>query len=316
MKRAILLTVFSLLVLSLSAGSILYVKQGGNGDGSSWSNPMGEVQQALQAAKYGDQIWVATGKYLPTQGNDRSASFIISDGVQLFGGFAGYENDVDERNWKLNQTILSGEIASPSIEDNSYTVVYTKNASANTIIDGFVITGGFSNVTAARADRKRCGAGWYNDGSNGTSNPTIVNCIFKNNYSRDGAGLYNYAQNGVASPTLRNCQFLANRADLDGGAIYNDGTMGVSSPIIDNCQFELNEATYGAGILNMGNQGEAMPMVMNCNFVDNLSYIKQGSIYNSKEGTGISEAITKNCRFSESTSSASKVDETAQSSKK
>ncbi|MDX1942194.1 MAG: hypothetical protein SFU99_16640 [Saprospiraceae bacterium] len=312
MKRAILLTVFSLMVLSLSAGSILYVKQGSNGDGSSWQNAIGDLQQALQNAKYGDQVWVAIGKYLPTQGNDRNVSFVISDGVKLFGGFIGHEKDVDERDWKSNQTILSGEIASPSTEDNSYTVVYTKNVSANTIIDGFVITGGLSNVTAARGDRKRCGAGWYNDGSNGVSNPTIVNCVFRNNYGRDGAGLYNFAQNGVASPTLRNCQFIANRADLDGGAIYNDGTMGVSSPIIDNCVFEQNEATYGAGILNMGNQGEAMPMVMNCNFVDNLSYIKQGSIYNSKDGSGISDAITKNCRFSESTSSASKEDETTQ----
>ncbi len=308
MKRAILFTVFSLAVLSLSAGSILYVKAGSNGTGASWSDAIGDLQQALQMAQYGDQIWVAAGKYLPTKSSDRTVSFVIPDGVQLIGGFSGLENDADERNWRTNLTILSGEIGSPSIEDNSYTVVYTKNVSEATVIDGFVITGGVANVTAAKGDKKRCGAGWYNDGSNGVSNPTIVNCIFKNNYSRDGAGLYNFAQNGEASPMIRNCQFIANRADLDGGAIFNDGTAGKSSPMIENCLFEQNEATYGAAILNVGNRGESMPILMGCNFIDNLSYIKQNSIYNSLEETGICEAITKNCRFSDNNSSASKND--------
>lgn len=304
MKRAILFTVFSLAVLSLNAGNILYVKAGAHGDGSSWNNAYGDLQQALSSAQYGDQIWVAAGKYVP--GSDRNISFNIPDGVQLFGGFAGHESNADQRNWRSNLTILSGEIGSHSLEDNSYTVVYTKNVSAATMVDGFVITGGVSNVTSAKGDRKRCGAGWFNDGSNGESNPTIVNCIFKNNYSRDGAGLYNFAQNGVASPSIKNCQFIANRADLDGGAIYNDGTAGKSSPTIENCLFEQNEATYGAGILNVGNRGEAMPLVISCNFTGNISYIKESSIYNSLEEAGISEAITKNCRFSDNNASASK----------
>lgn len=304
MKRVILFLTCSFIVLSLSASTI-YVKSGSNGSGSTWQDAMGDLQQALQSAQSGDEIWVATGKYLPTKGNDRNASFNIPDGVKLYGGFAGMETSVESRNLDVNFTVLSGEIGSPSTEDNSYSVIFTKNVSEHTVIDGFVITGGFSNIMSEKGDHKRSGAGWFNDGSNGISNPTIVNCIFRNNYGRDGAGLYNYAKNGVASPTIKNCQFIANRADLDGGAIYNDGSNGKSSPYIANCLFEGNEATYGAGVLNVGNRGETMPIVIGCNFSGNIAYVKGNGIYNTLEEFGICDAIVKNCNFTDATASKS-----------
>lgn len=291
------------MVLSLSAGTI-HVKSGSNGNGTSWSEAFGCLQQALQVAHQGDEIWVAAGKYTPTTGNDRTVSFVIPNGVKLYGGFAGHETSLSARNFNANYTILSGEIGSPSIEDNSYTVVYTKNVDESTIIDGFVITGGFSNVTSAKGDQKRCGAGWYNDGSNGASNPIILNCTFRNNYGRDGAGLYNYAKNGVANPSIKNCKFIANRADLDGGAIYNEGSNGKCSPYIENCLFEENEATYGAGILNTGKGGEIMPIVMGSKFVGNTAYVKGTDIYDSLSEQGICEAIVKNCSFTDRPSSA------------
>lgn len=303
MKRVILFSVFSLVVLSLSARTI-YVKANSSGNGTSWSDAVGCLQQALKSAKNGDEIWVAFGKYLPTTGNDRNVSFVIPNGVKLYGGFAGYETNVSDRNFDVNLSILSGEIGSPSIEDNSYTVVYTKNVDESTVIDGFVITGGFSNVTSAKGDKNRCGAGWYNDGSNGASNPVIANCTFRNNYGRDGAGLYNYAKDGVANPSIKNCKFIANRADLDGGAIYNEGSNGKCSPYIENCVFEENEATYGAGVLNVGKGGEIMPIVIGCKFAGNIAYVKGTDIYDSIEEHGICEAIVKNCSFSDRASSA------------
>ena len=292
-----------MVAFSLSAKTI-YVKTSGHGDGSSWSNSYGNLQDALKAASAGDEIWVALGKYFPTTGNDRNISFVIPSGVKLYGGFAGNESNLYERNFTANPTVLSGEIGSPSIEDNSYTVVYTRNVSEDTVIDGFIITGGSANMTSDKGDKKRCGAGWYNDGSDGVSNPAILNCIFRNNYGRDGAGLYNYAKNGVASPVIKNTSFIANRADLDGGAIYNEGSNGTCSPYIENCLFTENEATYGAGILNVGKGGEIMPIVISCKFAGNIAYVKGTDIYDSVEEHGICEAIVKNCSFSDSVSSA------------
>lgn len=305
MKRALLLPVLFLTLWSLQA-KVIFVQAGSNGDGSSWANAMGDLQQALKAAQAGDQIWVAAGKYLPTKSADRTIAFRIPTDVEIFGGFAGNETALDQRDWKNNVTILSGEIGSNSIDDNSYTVVYTKNVTAATVIDGFVITAGAANGSGAKGDISRCGGGWYNDGSNGESNPTILNCHFTNNYGRDGAGLYNFAQNGVANPTIQNCKFTYNHADLDGGAIYNDGSNGICSPLIESCLFEQNEATYGAGIYNLANNGETRPMIVGSEFVKNISYIRGGSIFNSKNDNGNTEPVVQNCRFADNVSTVGK----------
>ncbi len=294
-----------MMTLSLQA-RVIFVKAGNNGDGSSWSNAFGDLQQALKVASYGDQIWVTVGKYLPTRTSDRTVSFQIPDGVALYGGFQGFENDVDERNWRINTTILSGEIGSNSLDDNSYTVVYTKGVSSATIIDGFVITSGFANYMGSKSDVKRCGAGWYNDGSFGESNPTIRNCTFTKNYARDGAALYNFALNGATNPTIQNCYFIANRADLDGGAIYNDGNKGTCNPHIENCAFEKNEATYGACIINVADKGQTLPTIVNSNFIGNISYIRGSSIYDTRSDSGICETTLQNCQFADNSSGVGK----------
>lgn len=267
---------------------------------------MNDLQQALMMAQANDEIWVAAGKYTPTKGADRTIAFQIPNGVKLYGGFLGHESDVNARDWKINQTILSGEIGTNSIDDNSYTVVFTKNVSAETVVDGFVISSGVANGIGAKGSINRCGAGWYNDGANGESSPTIVNCVFMNNYGRDGAALYNYASNGNTSPMIQNCRFVNNHADLDGGAIYNDGSNGICSPMIESCFFEQNEATYGAGIMNMADNGEAKPVIVNCDFVKNTSYIRGGGIYNNQGDNGSSEPLVQNCRFLENVSTVGK----------
>lgn len=307
MKRKLLLPVFLLTVFSLNA-RIFYVKTNGNGDGSSWENAFGNPQQALKVAQSNDQIWVAAGKYTPTKTNDRNVTFNIPEGIEVYGGFAGNEADVDARDWKANLTILSGEIGTPSLADNSYSVIHTQNVSGATVVDGFVISDGAANGTGNKGERKRCGAGWYNNGSNGESSPTILNCLFVNNSGREGAGLYNL---GITNATIRNCQFVNNRADLDGGAIFNDGSKGMCSPAIENCLFEQNSATYGAGMFNVG---ASKPSVTSCNFVSNVSYIRGSSIYNNREDG--SDAVLTNCQFTDNMDGIGKSVNTESSSNK
>ncbi len=283
--------------------NLIFVRSGSNGDGSSWQNAFGDLQKALEAAESrpSARIWVAEGKYTPTSTNDRNASFVIPSGVTLLGGFAGFESSPEQRDWRKNPTILSGEIGSPnSLEDNSYTVVLTKNVSAATIIDGFVISSGTANGTVRQKGApQRSGAGWYNDGSNGYSNPTVLNCLFINNYGRDGAAFYNYSANGVTRPRIENCQFVNNHADLDGGALYNNGSFGMCYPIIINCLFEENEASYGAAIFNIAESGESLPKVSISTFNRNLSYVRGSSIYNNREFSGVCDAeLDNSCSFS------------------
>ena len=88
--------------------------------GSSWRNPYINLQDALETAQSGDEIWVAEGTYTPMDGKDsdneeypREQSFQLKSNVSLYGGFrGGYEDFIAQREGDANSTILSGEIHS------------------------------------------------------------------------------------------------------------------------------------------------------------------------------------------------------------
>ena len=77
-----------------------FVKEGNAGASppyDSWATAAAHVQDALAAAS-GDQLWVAQGTYAPDQGHGqtaghRDASFILREGLRLYGGFFGTEDD-------------------------------------------------------------------------------------------------------------------------------------------------------------------------------------------------------------------------------
>lgn len=277
---------------------VIYVKLGGNGNGSSWDHALGSVQEALQRSRSGDQIWVAAGTYFTTTDGDRSKSFIIPDGVALYGGFTGTESSVDQRDPKSNPTYLSGEIGTASRNDNAFTVVFTENVSASTIVDGFTIANGAANGSDESRIMEIGGAGWYNLASNGrNSSPKIQNCIFTQNTGREGAAIFNRSVNdGTCQPTIKECTFVNNKADFDGGAILNYSESGNCSPKILNCTFLANEATYGAGVYNKAKSGKASPYMQNCLFKGNIAYIRDGGVHNARS-EGSCEAILAGCRF-------------------
>ena len=233
-------------------------------------------------------------------------SFVINDGVEVYGGFEGTETRLEDRNPELFQTVLSGEIGSTStVDDNSYTIIYTEGVSELTIVDGFFIMDGVANGFASTGDRTSSGAAWYNNGADGkVSSPTIRNCVFESNYARDGGAIYNYAANkGTCNPFIFACSFVANKSDFDGGAIYNDGTYGTCSPKITSCYFIENESTYGSGVLNCGMRGVVRPVIEECVFAGNTSIVRGSAVYNKNdEGRGDVEAIMMACRFEQNVS--------------
>jgi hypothetical protein len=117
----------------------LYVKSdaAGAGTGASWANAYPDLQSALAAAQWNDQIWVAAGPYKPTTGADRTVSFVLTQGVALYGGFTGVETELADRDWVAHETILSGNIGLPdATRDNSYHVV---RGASFAELDGFTI---------------------------------------------------------------------------------------------------------------------------------------------------------------------------------
>lgn len=298
MKQLLLTTVAFLICIFSVQAERYYVTENGQGLGTSWEDAMSSLTTALELAQDGDEIWVATGTYFPTQANDRDQSFEIPSGVQVLGGFAGTEETLADRDLTKGTSVLSGEIGDKeNLEDNTYTIVYFEGATSTTLLNGFTITAAYANGLVEGVDRKTCGGAIFNNGDQQFSSPQISQCIFLNNFSREGAAIYNYANEGITNPTLSDCKFLFNRSDFNGGAIFNDGNFGKCNPSIKNCLFEGNESMYGAGVLNRGLYGECKAVITNCIFLDNFSIVRGGAIYNLREGRGICDATTSGCMF-------------------
>ena len=122
----------ALLVLAAVAplqAATIYVSTAGNdaNDGLSWSTAKRTVQTGLNAAASGDQVWVAAGTYVQC--------VTLKAGVALYGGFAGGETSLSQRNWTTHVTILDGNQAGSVVTSPA-------GAMASTRIDGFTIRNG------------------------------------------------------------------------------------------------------------------------------------------------------------------------------
>ena len=292
------------------ADEVLYVKPESDGaeDCTSWDDAC-ELQDALETALYGDQIWAASGIYTPTHRTDSedplSATFEMKSGVGIYGGFVGSESELAERDWETNITVLSGDLEGNDITDpsgvitdtiniigsNVYHVVSSEGVTETAILDGFNITGGAADGEDPLLCYEKCGGGMYNV----SSSPVLSNVIFRGNTAfRGGGGMYNE----FSSPGLFNVTFSGNMSDNDGGGIYNlwsapelsyvtlsgnianlsGGGMDshYSDPVLNNVIFDGNKAEYGAGMRNLyGSQ-----LLSNVNFRSNTADVNGGGIDN------------------------------------
>ena len=98
-------------------------------------------------AKPNSEVWVAAGVYKPTTDGDRKISFQPTEFVQFYGGFAENETKRSQRDVEANQTTLSGNIGDLGDQtDNSYHVVDITGTSATTVLDGFIVRGGYADT--------------------------------------------------------------------------------------------------------------------------------------------------------------------------
>lgn len=245
----------------------------GNDDGSSWDDAFTTLQDALVIAASGDEIWVAEGTYYPDEGasqtdGDRNSKFQIPSGVKVYGGFSTYEASFSEREPNENIVTLSGDLnqddETTGITDNAYHVVYFRNASSETILDGFTITAGNANGSDPRSN----GGGILNDGSGSgnSSSPQIIDCKINNNYADYGGALYSDATDGGnTSSVIINCELNNNEATR-GGALFGVGALsGTVEPIFTNCTFNNNYVSVrGGAIYIYGIQGGCAPEFIHC----------------------------------------------------
>jgi len=224
------------LVLTVTQVPVRYVTPTGLASGAcdSWANAC-TLNYALSVAVAKDQIWVKAGSYKP--GSSAASSFALKSGVGIYGGFAGTETSISQRNWIANVTTLSGG-GSPQ----NYHVVTARNVDGSAVLDGFTITGGKASVITNPEDYYFMGGGLYLY----NSSPTLSNLIITGNSAIFGGGL---CAAGGGTVTLTNSLVRGNNTNIAGyngnaGGIYVEGG---TTLYLNNVTVANNSASSSAG---------------------------------------------------------------------
>jgi hypothetical protein len=268
----------------------------GAGTGTSWADAYrgaGGLQVALSASVAGDEIWVAAGTYLPSTIGARTASFTLKTGVAVYGGFAGTETALAQRNWRTNATILSGDLlgndnGATNVTENAYHVVVGTGAAATAVLDGFTVKAGNSNGTSASFYDRGGGIIIYASGA-----PTVRNCVFSMNRCTFGGGAGYIFQ---AQGTFTDCEFNDNVGGSYGGAF---DTNAVTSTFT-RCRFQRNTAVRAGGVETFGGGNTTY---VNCLFAGNQA---TGSGGGAAVWIGVSSSIVRayNCTFASNTATS------------
>ncbi len=277
------------------------------GDGLSWATAFPDLQSALTypCSQSLTEIWVAQGVYKPTadaSGNTtpsdaRTRTFVMKNGVAIYGGFAGNEPadyNLALRNFITNETILSGDIDGiPDVvtgsgfsftitgnAGNTYHVIYNNTIGlTNTArLDGFIVQGGNANVSTPPHN----GGGGL---SNRSGSTIISNCIFRYNAAYSGGGIYH-----VAAPklTLENTRVHSNLSQSFGGGIFSQGTLSLTF-----CKINNNISSLAGGAIH---QSYASFTIVNSELVNNLAEVNAGGlgVQDSPDATLINCIISNN----------------------
>jgi hypothetical protein len=237
-----LLTAIVLLASTSAHASRYHVNANatGTGTGLSWTNAFTDLQEALSIVIPDDEIWVAAGQYRPTTGTTRTVSFVLRNGVDLYGGFAGTETALDQRDILNNPTTLNGDIGELGLaSDNSHSVVTANNITTSIVLDGFRILNG-NNTNGSHGGGLRV--------TNALGGLVLVrNCRFLNHQSNNYGGAIYLA---AANLTVEDCEFQ-NNSSSNGGAIENgNNNGGYSNLVLRDCLFKGNTANIGACLDN------------------------------------------------------------------
>ncbi|SIT30172.1 gliding motility-associated C-terminal domain-containing protein [Filimonas lacunae] len=310
----------------INADGIIYVKKGATGAGDSWANAMGELGDALNDARDINavvagkvkQIWVAGGTYYPqytpvTSADSRDKTFLLLQDVKIYGGFAGSETSLANRNLSLtgNKSILSGDLGTPnSNTDNVYHVVAMVSAAGSAELNGFTITEGnanrYGNLTVNGTGLLGAYGGAMqlvstspvlaniefisNTATNGGAlmlylgvNSSIQDVVFKNNTANYGGAIFVHSGNNSVFDRVI---FSGNRALVNGGAMYLTSSV---APVFKNVQITGNKADVNGGAAVIASNTGNTVSFLNSVISGNSSF--NGVIYTQSANIAVTNSI-------------------------
>ena len=272
-------------------GQVKYVKANatGSNNGSSWTNAFTNLQTALALNPCNDlfDVYVATGTYKPHASNTL-IPFNVPSGMKIYGGFAGTEKNINERNMALihrdNKTTLSGDLTG---NDTPFNFASNRTENSSTVVninggyvtfDGFTVSGGQSNgiqkgffgdvkISNSRIVDNNSTGLFLNDANSVVSNCVVVgnnadgiymsenstnfqNCVVVNN----GGNGIRQNQTITTQSNFTNCTIASNGSNgirnnvQIGGSVTNN----IKNTIIkDNAVFGISNSGSGTSTYNI-----------------------------------------------------------------
>lgn len=214
------------------ARCLYQVEPSGLGSGQSWEDSanLHEAMEYLAAALLSGtcqegELWLAAG----THNAESGSSFELISGMSLYGGFAGGETTLNQRNPNLHRAILMGDAA--------HIVVMRSQDMTEARLDGVTLQGGRAH---GAQDSANGGGVLVVD-----SRIRLVDIEFISNEALGHGGAL-FAQGSVVS--VENARFVSNTAVKDGGAVALVGSTFIATGI----EFVANRADRGGGIFING----------------------------------------------------------------
>ncbi len=225
-----------------------------SGSGEDWATAFKTIKEALYAAGDGDLILVADGTYTGT-GN----------------------RDMDFNGDELFLKSLNGP-ASCIIDcvGSGRAFLFDSGETADSVLDGFTVQNGLSTegggaIYVSSADPSIVNCVFKDNSTSGTgtdggallvryASPVIAGCVFQGNHASGDGGAIMCLYSGVAN--ISDSTFTGNTSD-SGGAIYCES----ADPVITGCDMDGNSAGNAGGAIYCRNS--ANPVMTDCSFSGN-----------------------------------------------
>ncbi|WP_277464457.1 choice-of-anchor Q domain-containing protein [Parabacteroides sp. PF5-6] len=281
-----------------SAAGIIFVKEDGNGNGSSWEDATGSLSDALIFTNTNTNeeytIQVAAGTYYPesTEGlepyeeeefEERDRTFLITSNVTLLGG---YDPDGSgKRDLSLYETVLNGELDEGNVYHVVVMVLKTVDkkallATQTATLDGFTIINGNSDQQDSAVEvndeivPRECGGGVWVKGKVVLTHNTI-----STNKALLGAGVW-AEENTILTDNI----ITLNESIGSGGGVY-----ALTSVSLIGNTITSNQAGSGGG----GVMAEKALLVNNI-ISDNTANSEGGGVNASNATILVNNTITGN----------------------
>jgi hypothetical protein len=310
MKKNLTL-IFIFLAFVLKAQIYVNSAATGSNNGTSWANAYTDLQSALNDTTNAN-IWIAKGTYKPVgPANDTTVFYRMTRTKSIFGGFAGTETAVTQRNPSTNLVILSGDVNGDDKADSVYVnkrdnrrhvLVVEPSVTGVASFDGITVSGGASRDTSRIRPtfREVLGAGILSYAS-----LNINNCKFSGNRGTVGSAVATYDLDSIRhivvnitkSSFTKNANIVAtttNQATTFGTAVY---IWKATSLKVDSCIFSENVGARSALCID----SVLTSVLTNSSFTKNVNTANAagGGYYSIRTRS----SIVRNCNFIENSSS-------------